>query len=154
MTDPSPAETTPAAPAAQPEPDTSTPRPAVAVEQPAEPAEVATLREQAQQLTAQAEAAQQRAEAAELDLARLTVVRAANLPDALAARLRGTTEQELAADATALAEVISALVTAAVPAPRAPAGRPPVETLRPAASAPAEPVTDTPEQISRLVWGK
>ncbi|WP_326950253.1 hypothetical protein OG439_16585 [Amycolatopsis sp. NBC_01307] len=142
----------PAAPAA---PDTPVVgQPAPAAEQADEPAELVSLREQAQQLTEQAAAAQQRAEAAELDLSRLTVIRAAKLPDALASRLSGATTEELTADAAALAEVITALVTAAAPPARSTAGRPPVEALRPAASAPAEPVEDTPEQISRLVWGK
>jgi len=127
-------------------------QPAPAVGPPADPAELTTLREQAEQLTEQAAAAQHRAEAAELDLARLTVIRTAQLPDALASRLNGTTAEELATDAAALAGVISALVAAAAPPART--GRPPVETLRPAASAPAEPVEDTPEQISRLVWGR
>jgi len=130
------------------------PQPAPAIEPAAEPAELATLREQAQTLTDQAQAAQQRAEAAELDLARLTVIRTAQLPDTLADRLRGGTTDELTADATALAEIITGLITAATPAARTPAGRPPVEALRPAASARPEPVEDTPEQISRLVWGK
>ncbi len=143
---------TPAAPAAPTAPVAQQPAPAA--EQPAEPAELTSLREQAHQLTEQAAAAQQRAEAAELDLARLTVIRTAKLPDALASRLTGTTTEELTADATELAGVISALVTAAAPPARTTAGRPPVEALRPAASAPAEPVEDTPEQISRLVWGK
>ncbi|WP_410673804.1 hypothetical protein [Amycolatopsis sp. cmx-4-68] len=140
---------TPAAPAAPTPPVAQQPAPAAE-----QPAELATLREQAQQLTEQAAAAQQRAEAAELDLARLTVIRTAKLPDALASRLTGTTTEELTADATELAGVISALITAAAPPARTTAGRPPVEALRPAASAPAEPVEDTPEQISRLVWGK
>lgn len=143
---------TPAAPAAPSPPVVQQPAPAT--EQPADSAELATLREQAQQLSEQATAAQQRADAAELDLARLTVIRTANLPDALASRLTGTTTEELTADATELAGVISALITAAAPPARTTAGRPPVEALRPAASAPAEPVEDTPEQISRLVWGK
>ncbi|MGH8919591.1 MAG: hypothetical protein ACRDZY_04460 [Acidimicrobiales bacterium] len=142
---------TPAAPATVPAPDAPViPQPAPA----AEPAELATLREQAQTLTDQAQAAQQRAEAAELDLARLTVIRTAQLPDTLSDRLRGSTAEELTADADALAEIITGLITAATPAPRTPAGRPPVEALRPAASARPEPVQDTPEQISRLVWGK
>ncbi|WP_409182947.1 hypothetical protein F9C11_00255 [Amycolatopsis sp. VS8301801F10] len=105
-------------------------------------------------MTEQAEASKQRAEAAELELARLTVVRTAQLPDALASRLNGTTTDELTADAAELAGVISALVAAAAPPPPTATGRPPVGALRPAASAPAEPVEDTPEQISRLVWGK
>ncbi|MDT8910895.1 hypothetical protein [Amycolatopsis sp. PS_44_ISF1] len=144
-----PAETPVAAPAAEPDAP-GVPQPAPATE----PAELASLREQAQSLTDQAQAAQQRAEAAELDLARLTVIRTAQLPDSLADRLRGSTTDELTADATALAEIITGLITAATPAPRTPAGRPPVEALRPAASARPEPVEDTPEQISRLVWGK
>ncbi|WP_410648163.1 hypothetical protein [Amycolatopsis sp. cmx-4-54] len=129
-----------------------TPRPAAAAEKPAEHPELATLREQAQQLTAQAETAQQRAERAELDLARLTSIRSAHLPDALAARLHGASEDELKADAAALAEIITALIDAAAPPARAATAQP-VEALRPAASAPIEPVEDTPEQISRLVWG-
>ncbi|WET76890.1 hypothetical protein P3102_22570 [Amycolatopsis sp. QT-25] len=150
------------APAAEPGQPTETPAapaapaadaPVVPQQRPAaEPAELAALRDQAQQLTEQAAAAQQRAETAELDLSRLTVIRAAQLPDALASRLTGSTAEELTADAAALAEVITTLVAAA-PAPRM-AGLPPVEALRPAASAPADPVEDTPEQISRLVWGK
>lgn len=146
---------TPAAPPAAVVPDApGTPAPAPVLDPAAEPAELATLREQAQTLTDQAQAAQERAEAAELDLARLTVIRTAQLPDTLADRLRGGTTDELTADATALAEIITGLITAAASPARTPAGRPPVEALRPAASARPEPVEDTPEQISRLVWGK
>lgn len=145
---------TPAAPAAPPADPPAGPQDSLAVEQAIEPAELVTLREQAQQLTEQAAAAQQRAEAAELDLSRLTVIRAAKLPDALASRLTGSTTEELTADAAELAEIITALVAAAAPPVRVAAGHPPVEALRPAASAPAEPVADTPEQIRRLVWGK
>ncbi|MYW96008.1 hypothetical protein G3I59_36745 [Amycolatopsis rubida] len=150
--EPAQAAAVPADPATPVPPVAAQPEPAA--EPPAEPAELATLREQAEQLTEQAAAAKQRAEAAELDLARLTVIRTAQLPDALAARLNGATAEELTADAAELAGVISALVTTAAPPARTATGRPPVEALRPAASAPAEPVEDTPEQISRLVWGK
>lgn len=58
---------------------------------------------EAQQFAEKLAAATERAEKAELGLLRERVARKAKLPDALAERLRGTTEEELTADAQTLA---------------------------------------------------
>lgn len=111
-------------------------------------------RQQLTELRAQAETAQlleQRAALAEGQLTRLTVARAIGLPDQLADRLRGGTEEELTADARRLAELLP-------PAPQAPAAPPqvrPVESLHPAGyGTPAEPLIEDPAAIGRLVFGK
>lgn len=186
MTDPTPATTSPAtppgtapgsvAPAAVPAPApaapvTPPPAPQPATGQPTDLGALATLHTQLQELTTRYEQArkdaelaqqhQQRAEQAEGQLARLTVGRTAGLPDVIADRLRGSSEQELTADAAALVAAITAMTipatTTTPPGVSASAAVPglPVEALRPASAVgTAGPVEDTPEQIGRLVWGK
>lgn len=118
----------------------------------------ATLPDWAQQqlteLRTQADTAQalgQRAAIAEGQLTRLTVARAIGLPDQLADRLRGSTEEELTADARRLAE----LLPPPAQTPAAPPQVRPVESLHPAGyGTPAEPVVDEPGAIGRLVFGK
>lgn len=120
--------------------------------------DLTTRYEQAQQAAQQSAAHQQRAEQAEQQLARLTVARAAGLPDAIADRLRGGTDQELVADAAALVAAITAMTTPALTPPLVPPATVPglpVEALKPASPVgTAGPVEDTPEQIAQLVWGK
>lgn len=81
---------------------------------------------EAQRLAEQLAAAQADATQARSETLRLRVATAKGLPAALAARLQGATEEEMSADADAL--------LAAFPQPPAPpAGRTPVEALRPGA---------------------
>jgi hypothetical protein len=187
LTDPTPATTSPTtqpgtdpgsvAPAMVPAPVPASPvTPPPAPQAPSQPATgqptdlgaLGALHTQLQELTTRYEQArkdaelaqqhQQRAEQAEGQLARLTVGRAAGLPDAIADRLRGSSEQELTADAAALVAAIAAMTipTATTPPGVPPAAVPglPVEALRPASAVgTAGPAEDTPEQIGRLVWG-
>lgn len=75
---------------------------------------------EAQRLTDQLTSAVTRAEAAETLAARLRVAVAKGLPADLAERLRGTTEEELAADADTLLALLAPkdTATAATPGPR------------------------------------
>ncbi|XVV06335.1 hypothetical protein ACQPW3_13465 [Actinosynnema sp. CA-248983] len=167
MTDPSP--TTAEQPAA---PDTGAAAPAPAPTAPPAPTPDATATVPAadtrvSELESRAQAAEDRARLAEQQLTRLTVARAAGLPDAFAARLQGADEAALTADATALVELIktaaapaapTALAAPTPPAPAAaplPPGRRPVESLTPAATTgtDAHDEPDTPDAIARAVFG-
>ncbi|MFI9381228.1 hypothetical protein [Kutzneria sp. NPDC052558] len=91
---------------------------------------------------------------AEAALTRMTAARAAGLPDQLADRLRGGTAEELAADAAELAALLGGTASTIPPsAPPIPAPGRPVETLRPSSASGTPTTEQTPEEISRLLFG-
>ncbi|MCK2237714.1 MULTISPECIES: hypothetical protein [unclassified Crossiella] len=103
-------------------------------------------------------AAEERATVAEARLGRLLAARAAGLPDALAERLSGSTEDELTADAAALHALITPAAPPEPPAPPAAPAPPippsqPVEALRPAGTTDANPSIEDPDSIAKLVYG-
>lgn len=168
MTAPDPAPVT-SAPAEQPTPVTP-PAPVAPLARPSVPevdgaalqaqlTEARALAARVPELETAHQTAEQRAQIAETQLARLTIARAAGLPDALAARLQGKDDAELTADAAALVELITANASTPTPTPATaaplPPGRRPVEALTPAsASGGTEPAADDPAAIAALVFGK
>ncbi|WP_211305349.1 hypothetical protein, partial [Crossiella equi] len=113
------------------------------------------LQNQVTALTSRYEEAAAEAQTAQHRLHQLVAARSVGLPDVLAERLRGDTEQALAEDASAVLAAVTALAATQAPAtPTSPAPVRPVEALRPASPVGSSvPVEDTPEAIARLVWG-
>jgi hypothetical protein len=96
---------------------------------------------EAQKLADQLKAAQQEAAAARTEALRLKVAQSKGLSAALAARLQGVTEDEMAADADAL--------LAALPQQPQSISTRPVEALKPGALPASEPATVDPNEWMR-----